>query len=266
MGVAGVTKEQWSNSVTWNSGFCARPSTPRSCWTGWMSCPAGRKKCAPCSATGLGAAKAPPWNLCLDAAAPETASGRDHGKVPLAPPADFVAGSAIAQDAVRIPVFTTRLDTIFGATSLQLAPQHPLAQQFAQADERLAGEVATLLEEQRKAREAVDPAAIEKRGSFTGHYAINPFSGERVPIWVANYILLEYGTGAVMSVPAHDQRDYEFAKKYGLEVRIVVLPRRKGEPPAAGQARRAGVALHRRRQSADELRRIQRFGLPGGPA
>ena len=157
-------------------------------------------------------------------------------KVPLPPPADYVAGAPFPADAIRIPVYTTRVDTIFGATSLQLAPQHPLVKQFAEADERLAAEVASLVEEQKKAREAGDPAAIDKHGSFTGHYAINPFSGERVPIWVANYILLEYGTGAVMSVPAHDDRDYEFAKKYGLEIRIVVLPRRSGEPPAAGHA------------------------------
>src|SRR6202035_1754428 len=150
-------------------------------------------------------------------------------------PADFVAGAPMAADATRIPVFTTRVDTIFGATSLQLAPQHSLVQQFAQADERLAAEVASLVEEQKKAREAGDPGAIDKHGAFTGHYAINPFSGERVPIWVANYILLEYGTGAVMSVPAHDARDYEFARKHGLEVRIVVLPRRNGEPPPAGK-------------------------------
>ena len=70
-----------------------------------------------------------------------------------------------------------------------------------------------MVEEQKKAREAGDPAAIDKHGSFTGHYAINPFSGERVPIWVANYILLEYGTGAVMSVPAHDERDLRVCQK-----------------------------------------------------
>ena len=171
----------------------------------------------------------------LDTAPPaEEEIGRDRGKVPLPAPADFSVGQ-IEKTGTRIPVYTTRIDTIFGATSLQLAPEHPLVKQFAQADERLAAEVASLLEEQKKAREADDPAAIDKRGSFTGHYAINPFSGERVPIWVANYILLEYGTGAIMSVPAHDQRDFEFAKKYGLEVRIVILPRRIGEPPAAGQ-------------------------------
>jgi leucyl-tRNA synthetase len=174
-------------------------------------------------------------DFVLETAADEPENLRDRGKAPLPPREGFVAGAPLAPDATRIPVYTTRLDTIFGATILQLAPQHPLVSQFAAADERLAGQVASLVEEQKKAREAGDPAAIEKHGSFTGHYAINPFSGERVPIWVANYILFEYGTGAVMSVPAHDERDYEFAKKYGLEVRIVVLPRRSGEPPAAGQ-------------------------------
>ena len=169
------------------------------------------------------------------AAAEEAEPSRGRGKLPLAAAANFAVGAPLDKDAIRIPVYTTRVDTIFGATSLQLAPQHPVVKQFAQADERLASEVASLVEEQKKAREAGDPAAIDKRGSFTGHFAINPFNGERLPIWVANYILLEYGTGAVMSVPAHDQRDYEFAKKYGLEVRIVVLPRRCGEPPTAGR-------------------------------
>ncbi|HEV2274782.1 MAG TPA: class I tRNA ligase family protein, partial [Acidobacteriaceae bacterium] len=126
-------------------------------------------------------------------------------------------------------------DTIFGATSVQLAPEHPLIKEFVEEDDRLRSEVASLLEEQRKAREADEVGAIEKHGVFTGHYAINPFNGERVPIWVANYILLEYGAGAVMSVPAHDARDYEFARKYGLEIRIVVLPRRVGEAPARGE-------------------------------
>jgi leucyl-tRNA synthetase len=166
---------------------------------------------------------------------PNPAEGSDAGKTTLAAPEGFVSGASVDPKAARIPVYTTRLDTIFGATSVQLAPQHPLTKQFAQADERLAGEIALLVEEQKKAREAGDPAAIEKRGSFTGHYAINPFSGERVPIWVANYILLDYGTGAIMSVPAHDDRDFEFAKKYGLEMRIVILPRRTVEPAAAGE-------------------------------
>ena len=139
---------------------------------------------------------------------------------------------ASAKAGSRIAVFTTRIDTIFGATSLQLAPEHPIVADFAAADNKLAERVASLIEQQHKARESGDIGAIEKHGAFTGHYAINPFSGDRVPIWVANYVLLNYGTGAVMSVPAHDDRDYEFAKKYDLGVRVVVLPRRIGEPVA----------------------------------
>jgi leucyl-tRNA synthetase len=160
---------------------------------------------------------------------------KSNGKAILAPQEGFVAGS-LSEGQARIAVFTTRLDTIFGASSLQLAPQHPLVRQFTEADERLATDVARLVEEQKNAREAGDPGAIEKHGVFTGRYAINPFSGQRLPIWAANYILLEYGTGAVMSVPAHDRRDFDFATKFGLEIRVVVLPRRKGEPPASGHA------------------------------
>ena len=90
-----------------------------------------------------------------------------------------------------------------------------------------------------------DVGAIEKHGVFTGHYAINPFNGERLPVWVGNYILLDYGTGAIMSVPAHDERDYDFAKKYGLEIRMVILPRRQGSP--AETASRAAAAISPRR-------------------
>jgi leucyl-tRNA synthetase len=129
----------------------------------------------------------------------------------------------------KVRVFTTRIDTIYGATSVQLAPEHPLVKELAAANPRLAEEVAALLDQQKKAREDGDVGAIEKHGVFTGHYAVNPFNNERIPIWVANYILLDYGTGAIMSVPAHDERDYEFAQKYGLEIRIVVLPHRVSE-------------------------------------
>jgi leucyl-tRNA synthetase len=135
----------------------------------------------------------------------------------------------------KIAVFTTRVDTIYGATSLQLAPEHALVKEMAAADPVLSDAVAGLLEQQRKAREAGDVGAIEKHGVFTGHYAINPFSSERLPVWVGNYILSDYGTGAIMSVPAHDERDYDFAKKYGLENRIVILPRRTGETAENGQ-------------------------------
>ncbi len=127
-------------------------------------------------------------------------------------------------DATRIRVFTTRVDTIFGATSLQLAPEHPLVAFFASADGALKNQVGMLLDEQKKAKESGDLGAIEKHGVPTGKHAINPYSGERIPIWVANYVLMDYGTGAIMSVPAHDERDFEFAEKYGIEIRRVIEP------------------------------------------
>ena len=91
------------------------------------------------------------------------------------------------------------------------------------------------MHEQSAAKQTGELGTIEKHGVFTGFNAINPFNQERVPIWVANYILMDYGTGAIMSVPAHDERDYEFAQKYGLDIRVVILPRRQEEPPNAGQ-------------------------------
>ena len=131
---------------------------------------------------------------------------------------------AVFGSEATVSVFTTRIDTIFGATSLQLAPEHPLVKQFVSHDPALAREVEALVEQQTAAREAGDIGAIEKHGVATGHDAINPFNGERLPIWVGNYILADYGTGAIMSVPAHDERDFEFAGKYGLDVRVVVVP------------------------------------------
>ena len=128
----------------------------------------------------------------------------------------------------KITVFTTRVDTIFGATSVQLAPEHTVTKLFAAADAELAGQVEAMIAQQKAAREAGDAgaglAALEKQGVATGRFAVNPFNGERVPIWVANYILADYGTGAIMSVPAHDERDFEFAQKYGLPVRRVIAP------------------------------------------
>jgi leucyl-tRNA synthetase len=124
----------------------------------------------------------------------------------------------------KIRVFTTRVDTIFGATSVQLAPEHPLVAEFCAADSALKHQIDGLLDEQRKAREAGDLGAIEKHGVPTGKFAVNPYNGELVPIWVANYILMDYGTGAIMSVPAHDERDFEFATKYGIEIRRVIAP------------------------------------------
>jgi leucyl-tRNA synthetase len=124
----------------------------------------------------------------------------------------------------RIRVFTTRVDTIFGATSVQLAPQHALVAGFTAVDPDLKRHVDELIEQQKKAREAGDLGEIEKHGVATGRFAVNPYNGERVPIWVANYILADYGTGAIMSVPAHDERDFEFAVKYELPIEQVIHP------------------------------------------
>ncbi len=128
-------------------------------------------------------------------------------------------------DTPAITVFTTRVDTIFGATSIQLAPEHPLVKEWVKSDAELAKAVTEMIAQQKAARETGDIGNIEKHGVATGKTAINPFNGETLPIWVANYILADYGTGAIMSVPAHDERDFEFAQKYGLPIVQVVAPR-----------------------------------------
>ena len=129
----------------------------------------------------------------------------------------------------KIPVFTTRVDTIYGATSVQLAPEHPLVADLTTSNPDLRPQVDQMMAEQRKAKEVGDIGEIEKHGVNTGRFAVNPYNGEKVPIWVANYILMDYGTGAIMSVPAHDERDHEFAKKYGLSIRQVIQPRAGSE-------------------------------------
>jgi leucyl-tRNA synthetase len=141
--------------------------------------------------------------------------GRSEGTV-----VDF----AVASGAEKVTVFTTRVDTIFGATSVQLAPEHAVAKSFAESNSVLAGQIEEMLAQQKAAREAGDLGAIEKHGVNTGRFAVNPYNGEEVPIWVANYILADYGTGAIMSVPAHDERDFEFANKYRLPVKRVIVP------------------------------------------
>jgi leucyl-tRNA synthetase len=142
-----------------------------------------------------------------------------------------------------IRVFTTRVDTIFGATSIQLAPEHALVKEWVKTDAELASAVATMVAEQKAARETGDIGNIEKHGVATGKTAINPFNGETLPIWVANYILADYGTGAIMSVPAHDERDFEFAQKYGLAVKRVVMPAGAEEEPALPYGEDEGAVL-----------------------
>jgi leucyl-tRNA synthetase len=138
---------------------------------------------------------------------------------------DFELGGSVGPAGSRITVFTTRIDTIYGATSVQLAPEHPMVTDFTAKNPELKTQVDQLTAEQRRAKESGDIGDIEKHGVFTGRYARNPFNQQAVPIWVANYILMDYGTGAIMSVPAHDERDYDFAQKYKLEIRVVILPR-----------------------------------------
>jgi leucyl-tRNA synthetase len=129
----------------------------------------------------------------------------------------------VADGGAAIDVFTTRIDTIYGATFLLLAPEHPLVLQWGR--ERGGDQFAeTLARFQSQDRSARMTGELEKEGFDTGRRAINPFTGEPVPIWVANFVLVEYGTGAVMAVPAHDERDYEFARKYQLPIRVVVRP------------------------------------------
>ena len=153
--------------------------------------------------------------------------GRSEGTL-----VDFkVDGLPASPENSKVTVFTTRVDTIFGATSVQLAPEHPLVASFAANDAKLRAKVDELIAEQRKAKEVGDIGAIEKHGVSTGRFAINPYNGEKVPIWIANYILMDYGTGAIMSVPAHDERDFEFAKKFGLEIRQVIVPEDDSSSP-----------------------------------
>ncbi len=128
-----------------------------------------------------------------------------------------------------IEIFTTRIDTIFGATALILAPAHPTVGKLLEGSPTRVEAEAKLAGMRQISVKAEDLATAEKVGVFTGRYVVNPFSGEEIPVWVGNFVLMEYGTGAIMAVPAHDERDFEFCRKYGLPVRVVVQPV-DGEP------------------------------------
>jgi leucyl-tRNA synthetase len=117
-----------------------------------------------------------------------------------------------------IRVFTTRVDTIFGATCLIVAPEHSLNEKLLDADGKARAKAMV------DARAGRDPGDIDKEGFPTGKFAVNPFNGEQVPVWVGNFVLMGYGTGAIMAVPAHDERDFEFCRKYGIAVRPVIRP------------------------------------------
>jgi leucyl-tRNA synthetase len=121
----------------------------------------------------------------------------------------------------QIKVFTTRIDTIYGVTYLALAPEHEYVQELITNDQREAAEAYVTVAKNRSERDRMSDVKTIS-GAFTGSYAINPFNGEEIQIWIADYVLAGYGTGAVMAVPAHDERDYNFAKHFGLEIRQVI--------------------------------------------
>jgi leucyl-tRNA synthetase len=134
----------------------------------------------------------------------------------------------------EIRVFTTRPDTLYGATYMVLSPEHPLVDSLTTGAQQAAVRAYQVAARRKSDLERTD-LAKEKTGAFTGAFAINPVNAEKIPVWIADYVLSSYGTGAIMAVPAHDQRDYEFASKFSLPIRPVVRPA-DGHTPEAGQA------------------------------
>lgn len=139
------------------------------------------------------------------------------------------SGTRVRFDVADIPgigleVFTTRIDTIYGVSALLVSASHPQLEKLLEGVPGRGAMDAQLKSMRQASVKAADIATAEKEGFFTGRFAVNPFSGERVPVWVANFVLAEYGTGAVMCVPAHDERDYEFCTKYHLPIKVVIQP------------------------------------------
>ena len=158
----------------------------------------------------------------------------------------------------RIPVFTTRPDTLYGATFMVVAPDSDLASELAaEADPAVRMEFVSYLEQiQKKTEIERQDATREKTGVFLGHFAINPVNGERVPIWTADYVLADYGSGAIMAVPAHDQRDLDFALKYDLPVRVVVdVPSDEPNDPETTRLATTGDGPHINSGPLDGLRK-----------
>jgi leucyl-tRNA synthetase len=163
--------------------------------------------------------------------------GRSEGARVLFP----VVTTASDGSDVALDVFTTRIDTIFGATFVLLAPEHPFVDRIAETSAeptQFRDRVDTFRTLDRTARMT---GQIEKEGFDTGRRAVNPFTGETIPIWIANFVLADYGTGAIMAVPAHDQRDFEFARKYELPIRIAIQP--DGEPPLDAETLEAASSV-----------------------
>lgn len=131
----------------------------------------------------------------------------------------------VPEIAEKISVYTTRHDTVYGVSYIVLAPEHPFVERLIAGKEQQTAVQAFVTRVRGLSEVNRTSGDTEKEGLFTGSYAIHPFTGEQVPIWVANYVLFEYGTGAVMGVPAHDERDFQFAKKYNLAIKLVIQPK-----------------------------------------
>jgi leucyl-tRNA synthetase len=148
----------------------------------------------------------------------------------------FVDFAVSGYDDQKVRVFTTRIDTIYGATAIVVAAEHPLIKELINELPNKTEAEAFIAKVRADKLIPKDPGAEEeKEGVNTGLLAVNPFSGEEIPVWIGNYVLMEYGTGAVMSVPAHDERDFEFATKYGMDIRVVISGG-AGVPPASDAA------------------------------
>src|SRR3954447_25657861 len=161
---------------------------------------------------------------------------------PVAPPDYHVAAQQRQQDTdedraedLTITVFTTRPDTLYGAMYMVLAPEHPLVDRITPPSHRETVEAYRTVSASKSDRDR-QADTKEKTGTFTGAFAINPVNNERIPVWIADYVLMGYGTGAIMAVPAHDERDFEFAKKFGLETRKVVENGGLGAPPKSSSS------------------------------
>ncbi len=171
----------------------------------------------------------------------------------------------VADGSGTITVFTTRPDTLYGATFMSMAPEHPLVLEFARRSGR-EGEVRAFVDRVTR-QDKFDRTSeeLEKEGIFTGGYCVNPVTGAKIPVFAANFVLYEYGTGAVMAVPAHDQRDFEFAKKYGLPIVVVIQPDGEALDPATmaaaweGPGRMAASGAFDGTPNEDGKRRMTRF-------
>lgn len=141
----------------------------------------------------------------------------------------------VTETGEDLPVFTTRPDTLFGVTFMSIAPEHPIIEKLVRKTEHEARVMPAVMEMRRQGTSEIERLEKEKTGVWTGFHVTNPVNGDKVPLWVANFALMSYGTGAVMAVPAHDQRDFEFASKYSIPVKVVIKPDNRDLEPGSMQ-------------------------------